>query len=197
MAAPVVGQAAGNPGTPASVTAASRPFSFGLLGGPAFQIRPADRSNPWWHAGAFVTADPGWPISFRLEGVYARYNAKPQYALDDSLSLGEHATYTYATLDGIWRFPVRGPLRPYLIAGMGVYKIGYNSTCSVTPGASCAGYYAPSSSSSNFLGVNGGAGITMYLPGFSAFVEARWHNMTASAQSSPPALVPISVGITF
>jgi hypothetical protein len=194
--APTAGTTDTSAGASVGVIAASRPFSFGVLGGASFHIHLNNGLGTGWHAGAFATADPGWPISFRLEGVYTQFNYRIQHALADSLTLGGKATYTYSTLDGVWHFPMHGNIRPYLIAGIGIYQLGYDPKCSATPGASCSGY-SSSSQSANYFGVNGGAGITVHLSGFSTFVEARWHSISTSAGSSPAGILPISVGIKF
>jgi hypothetical protein len=87
------------------------------------------------------------------------------------------------TLNAVWMFPMTQPytVRPYLIGGGGIY----NERCDSCP-------------SQTKFGLNGGAGITVPLSGFSTIIEARFHVVFDSeGGGSNSYFVPISVGLLF
>jgi Outer membrane protein beta-barrel domain len=87
---------------------------------------------------------------------------------------------------------LRGPVRPYLVAGLGAYKFTTNSD--TTSGAS-------SMSSVNF-GVNGGVGLAVRIGRVSAFAEGIARNVYTNSggfvkSAKNIAYVPVTFGLTF
>lgn len=84
-----------------------------------------------------------------------------------------------------------GPVRPYILAGVG----GFNVTNMLTPSS------GPSTSTSQFnWGLDGGAGLAISIGRLSAFVEGRVQNVyTPKGMTNLKSIqsVPVSFGILF
>lgn len=153
------------------------PISFGIVAGASIPLGDfADFAGTGWHAGGLLQWDtPTFPIGIRAEGVYHKFGDKDASDANQSIIAG--------TLDAVWMFPMTQPftVRPYLIGGGGIY----NERCD-----GCE-------SQTNF-GLNGGAGITVPLSGFSTIIEARFHIVFDSdIGRSNRTFIPISVGLLF
>lgn len=86
---------------------------------------------------------------------------------------------------------LRGPVRPYLLAGLG----GFNVMNSLT----ASGGHSTSTSQFNF-GLDGGAGVAVSIGRLSAFVEGRVQNVyTQHGATNLKSIqsVPVSFGILF
>jgi hypothetical protein len=82
-----------------------------------------------------------------------------------------------------------GPVRPYLIAGLGAYNLK-TDTQGLTP----------SSVSQTHFGVNGGAGVNLNLGMIHAFAEGRIDNVFTNSgviDASKVQFVPVTFGLTF
>jgi hypothetical protein len=153
------------------------PISFGVVAGASFPLGDfSDFAGTGWHAGGLLQWDtPTFPIGIRAEGVYHKFGDKDESDIYPSMIVG--------TLNAVWMFPMTQPftVRPYLIGGGGIY----NERCD-----GCE--------SQTKFGLNGGAGITVPLSGFSTLIEARFHIVFDSETgSSNSTFVPISVGLLF
>jgi opacity protein-like surface antigen len=163
---------------PASASA-QMPINFGALGGASIPIGDfGDVAETGWHLGGFLAFRPAMmPFGLRAEGVYHRFSAK-----DDVLLSADSRTIN-VNLNGLWEFSMAGsPMQPYAIGGFGLYN-------------SKATGDDVDDESSNDLGVNVGGGVRFALSGFSAFVEARYHNIFTEGNSTQ--MIPLSFGFTF
>jgi opacity protein-like surface antigen len=96
-----------------------------------------------------------------------------------------------ATLD----VPTQGVVRPYVIAGIGMYKSEFEVSFEGVSG----------SFDDTRVGFNGGAGVRFGLGGLAAFVEARYHTTTievdlddfGTSGSQRISFIPVSFGIQF
>ena len=82
-----------------------------------------------------------------------------------------------------------GPVRPYVIAGVGAYNLK-TETEGVTP----------TSVSDTHFGINGGAGVALHLGKINGYVEGRIDNVfTEKGAISPDQVqvVPVTFGLTF
>jgi opacity protein-like surface antigen len=82
-----------------------------------------------------------------------------------------------------------GPVRPYIIAGLGAYNLKTD-----TEGAT------PETISATHFGINGGAGVSLHLGAINGYVEGRVDNVyTEKGAISPQQvqLVPVTFGLTF
>lgn len=153
------------------------PITFGVVAGASIPLGDfADFAGTGWHAGGLLQWDPPTiPVGFRVDGVYHKFGNKGTNDSNPNMIVG--------TLNAVWMFPMTQPytVRPYLIGGGGIY----NERCD-----GC--------DSQTKFGLNGGAGITVPLSGFSTIIEARFHVVFDSEEgSSNSYFVPISVGLLF
>lgn len=134
-------------------------------------------------------------LLLNLAGFPLRLNLGYQhFDLAQALASSQNASGSSSILGGVAGTQIdllRGPVRPYLLAGIG----GFNVTNMLTASSGAS----TSRSQFNF-GVDGGAGISVALGRLSAFVEGRVQNVYTqhgaidlkSIQS-----VPVSFGILF
>ena len=109
---------------------------------------------------------PSEPMGVRAELLYERFEAVQNSTVGANQAIG-------ATINAVYHIPGRA-YHPYLIGGMGAYKVTAESTCP---------------------GFNGGAGIEIPLTGMRAYFEARVHKVLTARSSY--AAIPISFGLSF
>lgn len=162
------------------------PLGFGVVGGttsPSGDL--SDVTSSGWHAGAFLELKlPVVPIGFRLEGAWHQLGSKGNNSDSPRILAGTlDATYTLLPL------PI---IKPYLIGGVGEYNV---RAIVNPPIVSSTGFSGPAEVTRSAFGINVGAGVRLQLPGFAAFVEARWHDIHTSGTNSR--MVPVSIGLRF
>jgi opacity protein-like surface antigen len=116
---------------------------------------------------------PFIPVGLRVDGAYNSFGLKG--AADSKLHV------VSATGNLVFRLPSVG-VSPYLIGGAGMYMAGVSA-----PGLA--------SDTQNHLGWNAGAGVSLPLTVFKAFVEARYNRISANGGSME--FVPVTFGIMF
>ncbi len=174
---------------------------FGVAGGvivPTSDARSALKQGV--HAQAFVLVNllPGLPL--RLNLGYQKFNIKQALAgavtgTESTSADGEAGTSNIlAGVAGTQIDLLRGPIRPYIMAGVGGFDI------TTTMNALSAGGTASTSQSSLKFGVDGGAGLAIKLGRLSAFVEGRIQNIYTQnglANLKNIQAVPVSFGLLF
>jgi hypothetical protein len=155
----------------ATAGSASAQVSFGLGGGPSFDVN----SNVELGTGfnGLVSAELGLPVlpfAVRVDGMINRFE------LDGGI--GDYQVLS-GTVNGVFKLSP-AVLVPYLIAGVGMYqnKVLFEDADDV---------------SESQWGVNGGAGIRFGLMGFGAFAEARVH----ATKDGDTLIAPLTVGFRF
>ena len=136
----------------------------------------ADVESAGWHGLVTMGYRPAMsPVGFRLDGMYHDLNGE-QAALPDFRAIA-------VTGNVVLEAPGMA-VRPYLIAGAGLYNTkvqGFDSK--------------------NNLGLNGGAGLKFRLVGFDTFIEARYHTaidaLGPGDNESSASFVPITFGVSF
>lgn len=174
-------------GTSVARAQISSPLGFGVVGGitsPSGDL--SDVTSSGWHAGAFLELKlPVVPIGFRLEGAWHQFGSKGNNSDSPRILAGTlDATYTLLPL------PI---IKPYLIGGVGEYNV--RSLPDPQPLAGSTGFNGSGDITRSAFGINVGAGVRLQLPGFAAFVEARWHDIHTSGTRSR--MVPVSIGLRF
>lgn len=171
---------AGSVALAGSAQAQASPIAFGITAGATKAVGSGSESiNLGYHAGALVQwSGPSLPVGIRGDVVYHRFSIKDAPDASSSITAG--------TVNLVYSFPTGAgaQITPYVIGGVGYYHASFscgNSTCG--------------SSSDNKFGVNGGAGVTIPLSGFSTFIEARYHNVFTDGGSTK--FIPISFGVMF
>jgi len=161
----------------------SSPVRFGLLGGATTPLSTlSDVAKTGWHAGALLDLGlPLVPLGFRIDGEWHQFGTKQ---LADGSSSKQRVIS--GTLDAVYNLGAAPIVKPYLIAGVGLYNV--HSTVDVP-------IVGEATNTQTKFGVNAGLGLRVQLTGFSTFAEARWHDVFTKGNSIQ--MVPISVGFTF
>ena len=82
-----------------------------------------------------------------------------------------------------------GPVRPYIIAGLGAYSLN-TKVEGITP----------TSVSQTHFGINGGAGVSLHLGWINGYVEGRVDNVFTEKgiiDTQQVQLIPVTFGLTF
>ena len=130
-----------------------------------------------WQGTAAVSFVPrSVPVGIQIDGSYAQFSDETPFDIKNQL--------IYGTADAVYKFQsAEGTrLRPYLIAGVGVYH-------SKETGSDALG-----GSATNF-GVNGGAGFDFRAGRAGVFIESRFHNVFSDGPNVK--FIPINLGIRF
>lgn len=127
------------------------------------------------------------PVAFRVEAIFTRFTFDDgTFTTDDEVFEFSGTTAIYgATANLIVQREVGG-LRPYGIAGGGIYRID--------PSASVTGnQMAPTPSTDP--GVNVGVGLSFAFQETQAFIEARYHSLFTDGEATN--FIPIVLGVKF
>lgn len=152
-----------------------KPFQIGIAGGAAQPMSDLQDAATLGYNGTVALGInlPFIPVGLRIDGAYNQFGQK------DGIPLKTHTVS--ATGNVVWRLPSVG-ISPYLIGGAGLYMV------SVTPDGGDA-------VTENKVGYNAGAGITLPLSVFKAFVEARYNHVPMDGVAMK--FVPVTFGIMF
>lgn len=171
MAAMVVGAGAAAAQAAAAATGGVR---FGVGAGlllPLSDYKTADKAG--WIAGADVTYWlPSQPIGFRVEGAYSQTSEKTGVVAHKTKIFGGGADVVYAFGQAA------SQVRPYILAGVGVYNVKVDS-------------------SSTKVGFGGGAGVAFKVGtgGTRIFAEGKYTYLKVSGANL--SFFPIRVGVRF
>jgi len=139
------------------------------------------------HLGALPTV--------RLNFGYQQFNYKDEFTGAQSGSSAALQNAESKILSGVAGFQINllhGPVRPYLLAGLGAYRI-QNSVDST-------GTSTDASTSSTKFGVDGGAGLAFTLGRIDAYVEGKVQNVYSDQgliDTKSIRVIPVSFGIVF
>jgi opacity protein-like surface antigen len=205
---------------PASALAQSadptdRPIRFGIAGGVALPIgdfkdgvdvAAVKRDFKQGFAGqAFLDVRaPGTPLGFRAAVALNRFQAGDVQFTRTTPGGTQTATapdgYSQI-LAGIANVTLQlptGPIRPYVLAGLGAFNVKNAANVAIAPGGSLI--ESDAQTSTNF-GINGGAGVLLRLGRIEGFVEARLTNVYTKeekfANLKSVQFIPVTVGLTF
>jgi len=145
-----------------------------------------------WHGLALLAFKlPGLPVGFRIDASYGANSANQP--LKDTLSarLGQptddKTTLAGASINLTYQSTSSARVRPYAIAGLGMY----HTTISVTTTDSTA------SNAATKLAWNLGGGVAYGLRGMTLFFEARYVNVAAVSGFPRTTFLPFTVGMRF
>ena len=180
--------------------AADRPIRIGLAGGVVVPRSGASlyelRNGAQFQGFALVRLPGGLP-ALRLNVDYAKLRFEPgSLAFDPSSVPGNPATADRTMLAGVASLKLdllHGPVRPYVLAGIGAYQLKDVLTVPSTGTSS-------SFSDVNF-GVDGGAGVALRFGRLEGFVEARLQNVYTKEQglvdTNAVRSIPVTFGVIF
>ena len=158
----------------AQVATILKPVQVGVAVGGAVPLSDFGKS---FNTGFNVTGMMGinvplLPVGFRIDAAYNQFGAKGTSNVNAKI----------AGVSGNVVFSIPGAVivSPYLIGGLGYYRVSSSATGSVA---------------SNNFGFNAGAGIKIPLVVFATFVEARYTRVSETGGST--SFVPVTVGVMF
>ncbi len=159
-------------------------LSFGLGGGivvPTGSL--SDGTGTGWSGTAQLRVKPPVsPLGFQVDAFYTRFS------LD---GIDGHTRMLGGTANAVFAFPSASPIRPYLLAGPGLY----NGKTTIDG--------LGSSESQTKLGLNAGAGFDFGMGKAQLFAEARFHAIlkgtvdVTSGDEKTAYMIPLTVGLRF
>jgi hypothetical protein len=160
----------------------ANPVSFGIFAGASIPVGDfsEDFAGNGWHVGALLQWNsPTVPVGIRADGTYHNFGNSGTGTFDPTMFVG--------TINGMFQLSSTSTVRPYVIAGGGVY----NERCNICD-------------SQTKFGVNGGVGVNVPLSGISTIIEARFHLIFDKVEATGDqrqigntTFIPISVGVLF
>jgi opacity protein-like surface antigen len=146
----------------------------------------ADALDNGVNGQAFLLVDPGLGFPIRLNLGYQKFDWK-----EALLAGATGESQIVSGVAGLTFDLIRiGPVRPYVMAGLGAFNIKETLDGTATDG---------STSTTNF-GIDGGAGIALKIGRLEAFIEGRVQNVytnEGAIDASTIRAVPVTFGILF
>jgi opacity protein-like surface antigen len=181
---------------------AHRPIRIGIGGGvtvPTANYREALKDG--YNGQGFVLFRPaGLPVGLRATFTYNRFGVRDFRVGDDGQlfpgggqtgqTVTSGSTQILGALGNVTVELPTGRVRPYVLAGLGTFRIKSQAETTTESG----------SSSSTEFGVDGGAGLRLRLLGLEAYVEGRVANVYTDrgfAEAKSVKYVPVTFGVLF
>lgn len=170
----------------AAAAPAQGQVAFGLAAGataPSGSLN--DRSNLGYNGLVTLQlAVPLFPLQFRADLQYNSFGGKDFIGAANSALKGADARVISGTANAVLNL-MPGPIKPYLIGGIGYYDTKFAGTAATRK-----------------VGYNYGAGVKFGLTGASIFVEARLHEVKEAAFNvsggrTTAKFIPVTIGIMF
>ncbi len=154
-----------------------------------------------WHAGALAKFRAYRSIDARLDGTYAKFGKKADEGT--TATVRTDASVGFGTLGAVLNlgadsaaYPGDNTVSPYLIGGLGIYRLAYKAVCTGT--CNTQGFTFEDPKVENNFGVNIGFGATVPLMGIRTFAEGRYHRIQKSDEEGGNAtMFLLSVGVKF
>jgi hypothetical protein len=158
----------------AQVATLLKPVQIGVAAGAAIPVSDLGNSfsTGFNVTGTIAINVPLLPIGFRIDAAYNQFSAKG--------ASNVNAKIAGVTGNAVFGIPGAIIISPYLIGGVGYYRVSSSATGSVA---------------SNNFGFNAGAGVKLPLLVFSAFAEARYNRVSENGRSA--SFIPVTVGVMF
>jgi hypothetical protein len=135
-----------------------------------------------WNGLAGLSFVPtGWPVGIQVDGEYQ------QFPFD---GVSGHERFLIGTGNLVYKFKTAetSTVRPYLIAGGGVYNFKNTGSSTVSGNVSTSG-------STTKFGINAVAGFDFKAGSAGLFIEGRFHDVFVSGKDAT--FIPITVGVRF
>lgn len=188
------------PETPATQTQPqSHAIRIGLGGGMSVPVNKAgDAFKTGLHGQGFLLVDFGRLLhlgmlpTLRFNLGYQQFSYKDQFTGNQTAALQNAESKILSGVAGFQLNLLHGPVRPYLLAGVGAFRIQSN--------VDSTGTSTDASSSTTKFGVDGGAGIAFSIKRIDAFVEGKVQNVYTDQgfiDTKSIRVIPVSFGIIF
>lgn len=168
----------------------ARMLSFGIGGGVSVPVSNAsDAFKTGYNGQGFVRFNlKALPIQPRIDFTFSKFDvASAKLAAPGASGTGQ----ILAGVANLQYFVMPGPVRPYVVAGLGAYN--FKTDLSGIPGAT--------SKSDTRFGVNGGLGVLVKLGSLvSGYVEGHLDNVFSQkgfVNSSQLQVIPVTVGVVY
>jgi opacity protein-like surface antigen len=173
-----------------SNASSGRPFKLGGTLGATIPLGDfGDGADLGFHVGGLIDYKPqSTPVTLRGEIVYHRNGLKQGFFSDIPGAEDVNGNVSMISVLGNGVIPfgdAESTARPYLIGGLGVYRLKFSGDV--------AGFDI--SSTSTKFGINLGGGFSFNLSGFETFIEARFHSVFTEGSNTN--FIPISFGFRF
>jgi opacity protein-like surface antigen len=181
--------------------AGSRPITIGIGGGASVpttgSVKDALKTGVNWHGFVGFRPMAGMPM-LRLAADYQKFDFKKEAlvaatggAATTSTAVADAQTKILGGLANVGFDLLHGPVRPYLLAGVGAFNVK-------TDGSDASGQSF--SRSKTQFGIDGGAGLAVNIGPIAAFVEGRVQNVYTDKgviDTKSITTVPVTFGIQF
>jgi hypothetical protein len=163
-------------------------FALGLAGGatvPSGNLQ--DRQNLGYNGlVALQLGLPLMPVQLRADLQYNSFGGRNFNDAFGQARVGSDTRVISGSLNAVVNL-LPGPIKPYLIGGVGYYDSRFGGT---------------NASTTRQFGLNGGAGVKFSLVGASIFAEARMHQVqngtvNVGGGSTQARFIPLVVGVMF
>jgi len=168
----------------------SHMVSFGLGGGVSVPVSDAkDAFKTGFNGHGFARLNlKALPLAPRIDFTFSKFDvASAKLAAPGASGTGQ----ILAGVANLQYFVMPGPVRPYVVAGLGAYN--FKTDLSGIPGAT--------SKSDTRFGVNGGLGVLVKLGSLvSGYVEGHLDNVFSQkgfVNSSQLQVIPVTVGVVY
>ncbi|QJR36677.1 outer membrane beta-barrel protein [Gemmatimonas groenlandica] len=165
-----------------SAQSAARPVSFGLSGGVSLPSGDlGDAADAGYVIAGHVYYKPTTIQALRFRGDVSF----DRWAIKNTLAGADASTRNVGIVaNALYDFAGNGtsPVKPYLLAGLGLYNNKTSSAASSDGGGSTD------------IGIQVGGGMEYQLSGFATFVEAKYVNTFSGSGVS---WIPLSFGVRF
>lgn len=157
----------------------------------------SDEVKTGWHAGALAKMRAYGALDARIDGTYTKFGKKA--LVGGGASVSTDASIAFGTLNALVNlgadsaaYPGDNTVSPYLVAGVGGYRLDFKATCV----GACTTFVAPDAKT--YFGLNIGGGASVPLAGIRTFLEARYHRISRSdANGGTRTMVLVSAGVKF
>lgn len=163
-------------------------IGFGVGGGVVIPVGTFKNHNKvgWDGMAVLRFRPPGSPIGFQVDGNYMQTRLK-----SGVIGSPGKTRILDGTADLVFTIPTPVPVRPYLVAGAGIYGVR------IRPDGADTDTFKKTK-----FGLNGGLGLDFGAGPANVFIEARYHNVfdgSINDVGSPSGLgiIPINVGFRF
>jgi opacity protein-like surface antigen len=159
-----------------------------------------DEAGNGWNAGVLLKMRVFKALDLRVDGAYAKFAALD---FDIPIASGDtafghlDAKVPFGTLNihlnlgpDSAEYPGDNTVSPYVLTGIGIYKLDYQFTCEGTCSA------IETIPTENHFGLNLGGGASIPIFGLKAFVEGRYHRISQKSEfGDDRSFITISAGL--
>ena len=171
---------------------------FGGIASPRGSL--GDEAGTGWNAGALLKMRALRALDIRVDGTYAKFadlDFDIPLASGDSAHGHLDAKMPFGTVNlhlnlgpDSAEYPGDNTVSPYVLTGVGIYKLDYQFTCEGPCGA------IETIPTENHVGFNIGGGASIPILGVKAFVEGRYHRIAQEDEfGGPRTFITISAGL--